>query len=52
MGKGFALRWSQNHDVIIGSRDATRASESATEYCLVGLKSSEKIVIKNQGVHF
>ena len=25
MGKGFALRWSQNHDVIIGSRDATRA---------------------------
>ncbi|MCA9826916.1 MAG: NADPH-dependent F420 reductase [Nitrosopumilus sp.] len=32
MGKGFALRWSQNHDVIVGSRDATRASESATEY--------------------
>ena len=32
MGKGFALRWSQNHDVIIGSRDASRASESAVEY--------------------
>ncbi len=32
MGKGFALRWSQNNDVIVGSRDATRASESATEY--------------------
>ena len=32
MGKGFALRWSQNHDVIIGSRDAQRASESAAEY--------------------
>ncbi|ABX12076.1 NADPH-dependent F420 reductase [Nitrosopumilus maritimus] len=32
MGKGFALRWSQNHDVIVGSRDATRASESAVEY--------------------
>lgn len=32
MGKGFALRWSQNHDVVIGSRDATRASESASEY--------------------
>ena len=31
MGKGFALRWSQNHDVIIGSRDAARASESAVE---------------------
>ena len=32
MGKGFALRWSQNHDVIVGSRDAARASESAAEY--------------------
>jgi len=32
MGKGFALRWSQNHDVIVGSRDAARASESAIEY--------------------
>ena len=32
MGKGFALRWSQNHEVIVGSRDATRASESATQY--------------------
>jgi len=32
MGKGFALRWSQNHNVIVGSRDATRASESAKEY--------------------
>ena len=32
MGKGFALRWSQNHNVVVGSRDATRASESAAEY--------------------
>ncbi len=32
MGKGFALRWSQNHDIIIGSRDAARASQSAAEY--------------------
>ncbi len=32
MGKGFALRWSQNHNVIVGSRDATRAAESAAEY--------------------
>jgi len=32
MGKGFALRWSQNNDVIIGSRDAARAAESAVEY--------------------
>ena len=30
--KGFALRWSQNHEVIVGSRDAVRASESALEY--------------------
>ena len=32
MGKGFALRWSQNHNVIVGSRDATRASAAAEEY--------------------
>ncbi|MDC0193652.1 NADPH-dependent F420 reductase [Candidatus Nitrosopelagicus sp.] len=32
MGKGFALRWSKNHEVIIGSRDAERASSSASEY--------------------
>jgi NADPH-dependent F420 reductase len=32
MGKGFALRWSQNNDVIIGSRDAVRAAESAVQY--------------------
>ena len=32
MGKGFALRWCLNHNVMIGSRDATRAQESAKEY--------------------
>jgi 8-hydroxy-5-deazaflavin:NADPH oxidoreductase len=32
MGKGFALRWSQSHNVVVGSRDATRAAESAVEY--------------------
>ncbi len=32
MGKGFALRWCINHDVLIGSRDAKRAVESAKEY--------------------
>jgi NADPH-dependent F420 reductase len=32
MGKGFALRWSLNHDVIVGSRDAVRASSAAEEY--------------------
>ena len=32
MGKGFALRWCKNHDVLIGSRDAQRAANSAVEY--------------------
>ncbi len=32
MGKGFALRWCINHDVLIGSRDAARAASSAEEY--------------------
>lgn len=32
MGKGFALRWSQSHEILIGSRDAKRASESAKQY--------------------
>lgn len=32
MGKGFALRWCQKHEILIGSRDAQRASASATEY--------------------
>ena len=32
MGKGFAIRWCKNHDVLVGSRDAKRAQDSATEY--------------------
>lgn len=32
MGKGFALRWCIDHDVLIGSRDAARAEEAAREY--------------------
>jgi len=32
MGKGFALRWCVNHDVLIGSRDAIKASQAALEY--------------------
>ena len=39
MGKGFALRWSVNHEVIIGSRDAARAAESATEYTNISKES-------------
>ena len=43
MGKGFALRWSQNHNVIVGSRDAARASESAKEYTNLAKESFGKI---------
>ncbi len=32
MGKGFALRWCVSHDVLIGSRDASKAEEAAREY--------------------
>ena len=32
MGNGFALRWCKKHDILIGSRDAQRASDSAKEY--------------------
>lgn len=39
MGKGFALRWSKNNDVIVGSRDASRASNSADEYTKLAKES-------------
>ena len=32
MGEGFALRWCQKHDVILGSRDAQKAREAADNY--------------------
>ena len=32
MGKGFALRWCNKHDILIGSRDSSRAATSADEY--------------------
>ena len=32
MGKGFALRWCKNHNIIIGSRDSERAVTAANEY--------------------
>ena len=36
MGKGFAVRWCKDHNVLIGSRDAERANASAQEYsCLL-----------------
>ena len=38
MGKGFALRWCVNHDGLIGSRDATKASQSALEYSKIAVE--------------
>jgi predicted dinucleotide-binding enzyme len=32
MGEGFALRWCQKHDIIVGSRDAQKAKEAAGNY--------------------
>lgn len=32
MGNGFAIRWCKNHDVLIGSRDAAKATDAALEY--------------------
>ncbi len=32
MGEGFALRWCQKHDVIVGSRDVQKATEAAENY--------------------
>ncbi|MDQ3848506.1 MAG: NADPH-dependent F420 reductase [Thermoproteota archaeon] len=32
MGEGFALRWCQKHDVVIGSRDSQKAREAAENY--------------------
>ncbi len=43
MGKGFALRWSKNNDIIIGSRDASRASSSAEEYTNLAKESFGEI---------
>ncbi|MFB5606520.1 MAG: NADPH-dependent F420 reductase [Candidatus Nitrosomaritimum yanchengensis] len=43
MGKGFALRWSKNNDVIVGSRDAARAASSAEEYTNLAKESFGQI---------
>jgi NADPH-dependent F420 reductase len=43
MGKGFALRWSKNNDVIVGSRDASRAAGSAEEYTNLAKESFGEI---------
>lgn len=43
MGKGFAIRWCINHDILIGSRDAERASKSAEEYTITAKEAYGKI---------
>ena len=43
MGKGFAIRWCKNHQVIIGSRDEERAKTSAKEYLELIKESYDKI---------
>jgi len=45
MGEGFALRWSFNHEVILGSRDKQKAQDVAKNHMdvLKGSPYSEKI---------
>ncbi|MDE1725212.1 MAG: NADPH-dependent F420 reductase [Thaumarchaeota archaeon] len=38
MGKGFALRWCENHDILIGSRESGKAEEAAREYTSLAQK--------------
>jgi len=39
MGEGFALRWCQKHDIIVGSRDAQKAKEAADNYTIAAKQS-------------
>jgi NADPH-dependent F420 reductase len=32
MGEGFAMRWCQKHDIVVGSREAAKAKEAAENY--------------------
>jgi len=34
MGEGFALRWCQKHDIVLGSRDSQKAREAAENYMI------------------
>lgn len=49
MGKGFALRWCENHDIIIGSREAARAEEAAREYSELAQKEYGSVKEKITG---
>jgi hypothetical protein len=43
MGKGFAIRWCKNHDILVGSRDSARAQKAAEEYTKIAKESYGKI---------
>ncbi len=43
MGKGFALRWCINHDILIGSRDTIKATSAAEEYTKLASETYGKI---------
>ena len=45
MGKGFALRWCNKHEILIGSRDSSRAATSADEYAKIA-----KEIFNNENV--
>ena len=49
MGKGFALRWCENNEVIIGSREAAKAEEAAREYSDIAQKEYSSIKGKITG---
>lgn len=46
IGKGFALRWGQKHEIIIGSRNVDKAKAVAAEYNEVLEKYGYKPVIE------
>jgi 8-hydroxy-5-deazaflavin:NADPH oxidoreductase len=39
MGEGFALRWCKKHDVVVGSRDAQKARETADNYSKTAIQA-------------
>ncbi|MCA2003273.1 MAG: NADPH-dependent F420 reductase [Candidatus Nitrosotenuis sp.] len=50
MGKGFALRWCKKHEILIGSRDAQRASDAAAEYSAAAKEAFGNIDGKISGI--
>jgi NADPH-dependent F420 reductase len=50
MGEGFALRWCQKHDVILGSRDAQKAREAADNYTKAGREAYGNIAGSITGI--